>query len=106
MSVLRDKRVMPIVIFARFRSVRLTILGVHQIPSKAYSEDSKPPSNSETFAIMRDAISEDYIRNYVRTFKGSPFARCTEVVFAASESIVPQPDEGSYAPAATPTMAP
>ena len=96
----------PIVIFTRFRRFRLTILGVHQLPSKAYSEDSKPPNNSETFAIMRDAISEDYIRNFVRTFKGSPFARCTEVVFAASESIVPQPDEGSFPPAATPTMLP
>ena len=50
-----------------------------------YTEDSSPPGVAETFEIMRQAITTDYILEAVRSVTDSPFEVVTEVYFAAVE---------------------
>ena len=57
----------------------------------AFTLDSSAPPASETFTIMQSAITVDYIRDWVRQIKPSPFASTIEVVFAASEDVVEVP---------------
>jgi hypothetical protein len=54
-----------------------------------YSESSMPPTSAETFKIMKDSITPDYILNVVRTFTGSPFESTNEAYFAASTTKPP-----------------
>jgi len=67
----------------------------------AYTLDSTPPDAQETFDIMSNAITTEYIMNVVFAMSGSPFANCNDLLgcavhFGASEEIVqvtdpPQP---------------
>jgi hypothetical protein len=49
-----------------------------------YTVDSTPPSAAESFIIMRDSITAEYILNYVRNATNTPFDSTQEVVFRAS----------------------
>jgi hypothetical protein len=50
-----------------------------------YTEGSVVPTNAEIFQIMKDAITQDFIIQVVRTYTGTPFESTNEVFFAASE---------------------
>lgn len=50
-----------------------------------YTEESVVPTNTEIFQIMKDAITQQFIIDVVRTYTGTPFESTNEVFFAASE---------------------
>lgn len=54
-----------------------------------YTVGSNPPDASESFIIMRDSITVEYILDYVRAATGTPFTAVNEVVFRASTMDAP-----------------
>lgn len=58
-----------------------------------YTPESTPPNPAETFVILRDSISPEYILDYVRAASGTPFVSTNEVVFRAST--MDSPDDRS-----------
>jgi hypothetical protein len=57
----------------------------------SFTLDSKIPTTSEMFDLMRQSISSDFILDSVRTFDGSPFEDVTEAWFSAVERDAPDP---------------
>jgi hypothetical protein len=57
----------------------------------SFTIDSKIPTTTEMFDLMRDSISTDFILDSVRTFQGSPFQGVTETWFSAVETDAPDP---------------
>jgi len=58
-----------------------------------YEEGSNAPDAAETFDELRDAITADFIRNYVWQVSDSAFTTVNEVVLRASTTENPDPEE-------------